>query len=148
MIELLSSANFRIGQYNMVQHYFDQPSELQFSTQVAHVGRSNGKKYDKYTISTMKYPPRKLVPKSVTLKVKAAVGSLVVTASDSRPAGLGSMPNATKYPPIHAEIVEGEISVVSMYHPFGEFRQAKSYCHLYGAQGVPLAPCYDEFRGS
>ncbi|GFW61823.1 hypothetical protein TNCV_1471451 [Trichonephila clavipes] len=28
-----------------------------------------------------------------------AVGSLVVRASDSRPEGLGSMPDATKYPP-------------------------------------------------
>ncbi|GFV16109.1 hypothetical protein TNCV_3378731 [Trichonephila clavipes] len=28
-----------------------------------------------------------------------AVGNLVVRASDSRPEGLGSMPNATKYPP-------------------------------------------------
>ncbi|GFX06877.1 transposable element Tcb2 transposase [Trichonephila clavipes] len=30
---------------------------------------------------------------------KLAVGSLVVRASDSRPEGLGSMPDATKYPP-------------------------------------------------
>ncbi|GFV51876.1 hypothetical protein TNCV_1322291 [Trichonephila clavipes] len=32
---------------------------------------------------------------------------------------------------------------------FGEFRRAKSYCHLYGAQttGVLLASCHDEFRG-
>ncbi|GFU63943.1 hypothetical protein TNCV_1939681 [Trichonephila clavipes] len=29
----------------------------------------------------------------------SAVGSLVVRASDSRPEGLGSMPDATKYPP-------------------------------------------------
>ncbi|GFX55291.1 hypothetical protein TNCV_3968451 [Trichonephila clavipes] len=28
-----------------------------------------------------------------------AVGSLVFRASDSRPEGMGSMPNATKYPP-------------------------------------------------
>ncbi|GFV03774.1 hypothetical protein TNCV_1877221 [Trichonephila clavipes] len=35
----------------------------------------------------------------------------------------------------HAEIVEGEIGGVAIYHPFGEFRRAKSYCHLYGAQG-------------
>ncbi|GFT57263.1 hypothetical protein TNCV_1692571 [Trichonephila clavipes] len=30
---------------------------------------------------------------------KEAVGSLMVRASDSRPEGLGSMPDATKYPP-------------------------------------------------
>ncbi|GFW67904.1 hypothetical protein TNCV_3872341 [Trichonephila clavipes] len=34
----------------------------------------------------------------------------------------------------HAEIVEGEIGGVAIYRPFGEFRRAKSYCHLYGAQ--------------
>ncbi|GFV41198.1 hypothetical protein TNCV_2979521 [Trichonephila clavipes] len=33
------------------------------------------------------------------------------------------------------EIVEVEIGGVAIYHPFGEFRRAKSYCHLYGAQG-------------
>ncbi|GFV92630.1 hypothetical protein TNCV_1374811 [Trichonephila clavipes] len=64
------------------------------------------------------------------------VGSLVVRASDSRPEGLGSMPDAPKYPPsthgFNAEIVE--IGGVAIYRPFGEFRRAKSYCHLYGAQ--------------
>ncbi|GFV19114.1 uncharacterized protein TNCV_3223321 [Trichonephila clavipes] len=35
----------------------------------------------------------------------------------------------------HAEIVEVEIGGVAIYCPFGEFRRAKSYCHLYGAQG-------------
>ncbi|GFX31108.1 hypothetical protein TNCV_2026111 [Trichonephila clavipes] len=67
-----------------------------------------------------------------------AVGSLVVRASDSRPEGLGSMPDATKYLPsthgFHAEIVEVEICGVSIYRPFGELSRAKSYCHLYGAQ--------------
>ncbi|GFW00585.1 hypothetical protein TNCV_2283311 [Trichonephila clavipes] len=32
-------------------------------------------------------------------KKERAVGSLVVRASDSRPEGLGSMPDATKHPP-------------------------------------------------
>ncbi|GFT10613.1 hypothetical protein TNCV_1943511 [Trichonephila clavipes] len=68
-----------------------------------------------------------------------AVGSLVVRASDSRLEGLSSMPDATKYPPsthgMHAEIVEMEIGGVTIYHPFGESRRAKSYCHLYVAQG-------------
>ncbi|GFU00822.1 hypothetical protein TNCV_4819641 [Trichonephila clavipes] len=49
------------------------------------------------------------------------------------------------FPPLqfHSEIVE--IGGVAIYRPFGEFRRAKSYCHLYGAQGqrqayfLPLA---------
>ncbi|GFU15599.1 hypothetical protein TNCV_1170981 [Trichonephila clavipes] len=32
-------------------------------------------------------------------------------------------------------IVEVEIGGVVIYLPFGEFRRANSYCHLYGAQG-------------
>ncbi|GFV50480.1 hypothetical protein TNCV_1861611 [Trichonephila clavipes] len=36
-------------------------------------------------------------PKVANIHVGAAVGSLVVRASDSRPEGLGSMPDATKY---------------------------------------------------
>ncbi|GFT89665.1 hypothetical protein TNCV_3137551 [Trichonephila clavipes] len=55
----------------------------------------------------------------------AVVGSLVVRVSDSRP----------ERPGFHAEIVEEEIGGVAIYRPFGEFRRAKSYCHLYGAQG-------------
>ncbi|GFV15487.1 alpha-2 adrenergic receptor [Trichonephila clavipes] len=51
----------------------------------------------------------------------------------------------------HVYIVELEIDGVAIYHPFGEFRRANSYCHLYGAQGqrqgVLLAPFHDEFRG-
>ncbi|GFV91955.1 hypothetical protein TNCV_1893911 [Trichonephila clavipes] len=40
-------------------------------------------------------------------------------------------------PPLqfHAEIVEVEIGGVAFYCSFGEFYRAKSYCHLYGAQG-------------
>ncbi|GFV53093.1 hypothetical protein TNCV_2893251 [Trichonephila clavipes] len=29
----------------------------------------------------------------------------------------------------------GDRRRVAIYRPFGEFRRAKSYCHLYGAQG-------------
>ncbi|GFX95542.1 hypothetical protein TNCV_4825571 [Trichonephila clavipes] len=29
----------------------------------------------------------------------------------------------------------GDRGRVAIYRPFGEFRRAKSYCHLYGAQG-------------
>ncbi|GFV37319.1 uncharacterized protein TNCV_2700061 [Trichonephila clavipes] len=36
-------------------------------------------------------------------------------------------------PSVHAEIVE--IGGVAIYRPFEEFRRAKSYCHVYGAQG-------------
>ncbi|GFX63793.1 uncharacterized protein TNCV_5032641 [Trichonephila clavipes] len=38
-------------------------------------------------------------------------------------------------PSVHAEIVEVEIGGVAIYHPLGEFRRAKSYCHLYADQG-------------
>ncbi|GFW35939.1 hypothetical protein TNCV_1927681 [Trichonephila clavipes] len=66
------------------------------------------------------------------INVPWAVGSLVVRALGSRPEGLGSMPDATKYSPsIHGV----EICGVAIYCPFGEFRRAKSYSHLYGAQG-------------
>ncbi|GFU24020.1 uncharacterized protein TNCV_3332311 [Trichonephila clavipes] len=56
-------------------------------------------------------------------------------------------------PQFHAKIVEVEIGGVAIYHPFGGFRRANSYCRLYGAQslgqttGVLLAPCHDVFRG-
>ncbi|GFW04853.1 uncharacterized protein TNCV_4880881 [Trichonephila clavipes] len=36
----------------------------------------------------------------------------------------------------HAKIVEMEIDGVAIYRPFGEFRRANSYCHLFGAQGL------------
>ncbi|GFX93919.1 hypothetical protein TNCV_3412821 [Trichonephila clavipes] len=35
----------------------------------------------------------------------------------------------------HAKIVEVEIGGVAIYRTFGEFRRAKLYGHLYGAQG-------------
>ncbi|GFX71595.1 hypothetical protein TNCV_2695831 [Trichonephila clavipes] len=70
--------------------------------------------------------------------VLRTLSCLVVRASDSRPEWLGSMPDVTKYPPsahgFPADIVEVEIGGVAIYRPFGEFRRAKSHCHLYGAQ--------------
>ncbi|GFT58854.1 hypothetical protein TNCV_185051 [Trichonephila clavipes] len=36
---------------------------------------------------------------------------------------------------VHGGIVKVEIGGVTIYRPFGEFHRAKSYCHLYGAQG-------------
>ncbi|GFV50304.1 hypothetical protein TNCV_622131 [Trichonephila clavipes] len=74
------------------------------------------------------------------------MGSLVVRASDSRLEDLDSMPDATKYPPsthrTHGKIVEVEIGGVAIYHPFGEFRRANSYCHLCGAQGLGQRQAY------
>ncbi|GFS84976.1 uncharacterized protein TNCV_1305851 [Trichonephila clavipes] len=84
-----------------------------------------------------------------------AVGSLVLRASDSRPEGLSSMPDATKYPPstrgFQAVIVEVEIGGDDIHRPFGEFRRAKIvlspvWCSR-PTTGVLLAPCHDEFRG-
>ncbi|GFU35865.1 uncharacterized protein TNCV_4029821 [Trichonephila clavipes] len=42
------------------------------------------------------------------------------------------------FPPFQSrcKIVEVEIGGVAIYRPIGEFRQANSYCHLYGAQGL------------
>ncbi|GFU85232.1 uncharacterized protein TNCV_2385391 [Trichonephila clavipes] len=42
----------------------------------------------------------------------------------------------------HGKIVEVEIGGVAFYRPFGEFRRAKSYCHLYGAQGLGQRQAY------
>ncbi|GFW82213.1 uncharacterized protein TNCV_5056881 [Trichonephila clavipes] len=41
----------------------------------------------------------------------------------------------------HGKIVE-EIGGVAIYCPFGEFRRANSYCHLYGAQGLGQRQAY------
>ncbi|GFX97603.1 hypothetical protein TNCV_2841631 [Trichonephila clavipes] len=54
-----------------------------------------------------------------------AVGSLVVRASDSRPEGLGSMLDVTKYPPsAHGFSCRncggGDRGRVAIYRPFGE----------------------------
>ncbi|GFV55353.1 hypothetical protein TNCV_2269041 [Trichonephila clavipes] len=73
-------------------------------------------------------------------------GSQVVKTSESRPKGLGSMSGVTKYPPnTHGslgKIVEVDIGGVAIYRPFGEFRRANSYCHLYGAQGLGQRQTY------
>ncbi|GFV48586.1 uncharacterized protein TNCV_5068711 [Trichonephila clavipes] len=59
------------------------------------------------------------------LEFKRAVGSLVVRASDSRPEGLGSMLDVTKYPPsAHGFTCRncggGDRGRVAIYRPFGE----------------------------
>ncbi|GFU40564.1 transcription factor HIVEP3 [Trichonephila clavipes] len=53
-----------------------------------------------------------------------AVGSLVVGASDSRPEGLVPCLNW------------GGGDTFSIHRPFGEFRRANSYCHLFGSQAT------------
>ncbi|GFX25640.1 hypothetical protein TNCV_2082751 [Trichonephila clavipes] len=97
--------------------------------------------------------------------IALALIHLVVRASDSRPEGLGSMPDATKHPRSTCSLNQwvrslvglitsagtgeyfpplqftcrncggGDRGRVAIYRPFGEFRRAKSHCHLYGAQG-------------
>ncbi|GFU83531.1 hypothetical protein TNCV_4217911 [Trichonephila clavipes] len=39
------------------------------------------------------------------------------------------------FPSVPAKIMEVEIGGVAIYRPFGKFRRANSYCHLYSAQG-------------
>ncbi|GFW89299.1 hypothetical protein TNCV_4934671 [Trichonephila clavipes] len=58
-----------------------------------------------------------------------AVGSLVVRASDSRPEGLGSMLDVTKYPPSAHGFTcgncgGGDRGRVAIYRPFEEFHRA------------------------
>ncbi|GFW99049.1 hypothetical protein TNCV_1782681 [Trichonephila clavipes] len=64
-----------------------------------------------------------------------AVGSLVVRTSDSRPQGLGSVPDATKYPP-------------STHGDFDELNRTVTSMVLKATAGIHLAPCPDVFRGS
>ncbi|GFU07907.1 hypothetical protein TNCV_2806661 [Trichonephila clavipes] len=65
--------------------------------------------------------------------------SLVVRASDSRPEGLVPCLNWG--------------GGIAIYRPFGEFRRANSYCHLYGVQGQrqayfrPFVLTDAQFRG-
>ncbi|GFU70614.1 hypothetical protein TNCV_2971741 [Trichonephila clavipes] len=85
-----------------------------------------------------------------------AVGSLVVRASDSRPEGLGSMPDATKHPPsTHGSRCRncggGDRGRVAIYRPFGELRRAKIvlspvWCSR-PTTGVPLAHATMNFVG-
>ncbi|GFX93387.1 uncharacterized protein TNCV_151931 [Trichonephila clavipes] len=48
------------------------------------------------------------------------------------------------FPPLqsHGKILEVEIGGVTIYHPFGEFCRANSYCHLYGAEGLGQRQTY------
>ncbi|GFT38472.1 uncharacterized protein TNCV_1247711 [Trichonephila clavipes] len=75
-------------------------------------------------------PPNTLRVHTEYVLVKSV--GLKVSRDESRVQGTGEY-----FPPLqfHAVVVEVEIGGVTIYRPFGEFRRAKSYCHLYGAQG-------------
>ncbi|GFV75030.1 hypothetical protein TNCV_2114551 [Trichonephila clavipes] len=83
-------------------------------------------------------------------------GSLVVRASDSRPEGLGSMPDATKHPPsTHGSRCRncggGDRGRVAIYRPFGELLRAKIVLSPVRCSrpttGVPLALATMNFVG-
>ncbi|GFV94316.1 hypothetical protein TNCV_2267701 [Trichonephila clavipes] len=84
------------------------------------------------------------------------IANEVVRASDSRPEGLGSMPDATKHPPsTHGFTCRncggGDRGRVAIYRPFGEFRRAKIvlspvWCSR-PTTGVPLAHATMNFVG-
>ncbi|GFY33859.1 uncharacterized protein TNCV_4595681 [Trichonephila clavipes] len=82
-------------------------------------------------------PPNILRVHTEYMLVKS-VGSKVLWA-ESRVQGTGEY-----FPPIqfHGKIVEVEIGGGGIYRPFGEFLRAKSYCHLYGAQGIGKRQAY------
>ncbi|GFV25665.1 uncharacterized protein TNCV_3851491 [Trichonephila clavipes] len=62
-----------------------------------------------------------------------------VLGDESRVQGTGEY-----FPPLHfhAKIMQVEIGGVAIYRPFGEFRRANSFCHLYGAQGLGQRQAY------
>ncbi|GFV16206.1 uncharacterized protein TNCV_3379701 [Trichonephila clavipes] len=85
-----------------------------------------------------------------------AVGSLVVRASVSRPEGLCSMLDVTKYPPSAHGFTcrncgNGDRGRVSIYRPFGEVSLSLNRtvtCMVLKANDRRTScPCHDEFRG-
>ncbi|GFV26039.1 uncharacterized protein TNCV_2694051 [Trichonephila clavipes] len=83
-------------------------------------------------------------------------GSLVVRASDSRPEGLGSMLDVTKYPPsAHGFTCRncggGDRGRVAIYRPFGEVSLSLNRtvtCMVLKANDRRTScPCHDESRG-
>ncbi|GFX28286.1 uncharacterized protein TNCV_1125401 [Trichonephila clavipes] len=85
-----------------------------------------------------------------------AVGSLVVRASDSRPEGLGSMLDVTKYPQsAHGFTCRncggGDRGRIAIYRPFGEVSLSLNRtvtCMVLKANDRRTScPCHDEFRG-
>ncbi|GFV78375.1 uncharacterized protein TNCV_95321 [Trichonephila clavipes] len=88
--------------------------------------------------------------------LRGAVGILVVRASDSRPEGLGSMLDVTKYPPsAHGFTCRncggGDRGRVAIYRPFGEVSLSLNRtvtCMVLKANDRRTScPCHDEFRG-
>ncbi|GFX55142.1 uncharacterized protein TNCV_1156031 [Trichonephila clavipes] len=81
-------------------------------------------------------PPNTLRVHTENVLVKSV--GLKVLWAESRVQGTGEY-----FPPIqfHGKIVEVEIGG-GIYCPFGEFLPAKSYCHLYGAQGLGQRQAY------
>ncbi|GFW86382.1 hypothetical protein TNCV_4331661 [Trichonephila clavipes] len=80
------------------------------------------------------------------------MGKLVVRVSDSRPEGLISTPDATRYPTsTYDPCLNCGVGDRWCHHlsSLREFLRANSQCHLFGAQGQGqhLAPRQDEFRG-
>ncbi|GFU89192.1 uncharacterized protein TNCV_2896401 [Trichonephila clavipes] len=111
-------------------------------------------KYSKILIvelTTEKWRPENDEPQSI-----GAVGSLVVRASDSRPEGLGSMLDVTKYPPsAHGFTCRncggGDRGRVAIYRPFGEVSLSLNRtvtCMVLKANDRRTScPCHDEFCG-
>ncbi|GFU07602.1 stearoyl-CoA desaturase 5 [Trichonephila clavipes] len=89
------------------------------------------------------------------ITTRAAVGSLVVRASDSRSEGLGSIPDATKYPRSTCSLNQWVRNSFGLNHECREWRiffSRSAPCLNCGSgdrptSGVLLAPCQDEFRG-
>ncbi|GFX47137.1 uncharacterized protein TNCV_2747141 [Trichonephila clavipes] len=88
------------------------------------------------------------------LNLTGAVGSLVVRASNSRPEGLGSMLDVTKYPPsAHGFTCRncGDRGRVTIYRPFGEvslsLNRTVTCMALKANDRRTCCPCLDEFRG-
>ncbi|GFV68246.1 uncharacterized protein TNCV_1875281 [Trichonephila clavipes] len=82
-------------------------------------------------------PPNALRVHTEYMLVKSV--SPKVLRAESRVQGTGEY-----FPPVqfHAKIVVVQIGGIAIYHSFGEFRRAKSYRHLYGAQGLDQRQAY------
>ncbi|GFV55421.1 uncharacterized protein TNCV_2463111 [Trichonephila clavipes] len=84
-------------------------------------------------LGSIPVPPNTLRVHTEYMFVKS-VGPKVLWA-EARGQGAGQY-----FPPLQflVKIVEVEVEIggVAISRPFGEFRRANSYCHLYGAQGL------------
>ncbi|GFW53519.1 hypothetical protein TNCV_4814251 [Trichonephila clavipes] len=111
----------------------------------------------RHHLNVIRKRPVIIHPVLILLRVTVnTVGSLVVRTSDSRPEGLGSMPDTTKDPPsTHGfpcrNCGGGDRGGVAIYRPFGEFRRAKIalspvWCSR-PTTGVPLAHATMNFVG-